>query len=63
MLYEVSRPGDGADFDAQAAKLEALSRQLLAQAYEGLNGTPAAFLTIGLWTPDYGDDLGRWPCS
>jgi hypothetical protein len=59
MLYEVNRPGDGASFDEQSAHLQAVSRQLLVQAYADLNGTPVAMLAIGLRTPDYGEDLGR----
>jgi hypothetical protein len=59
MLDEVSRPGDGASFEQQAARLEAASRTLIAQAYEGLGDLPLASLSIGLRTPDYGDRLDR----
>ena len=51
MLYELSSPGDGESTAAQADKLRQASEKFLNMAYQGLNGTQPARMSIGLRTP------------
>jgi hypothetical protein len=57
MLYELSSPGDGESTAAQADKLRQASEKFLNMAYQGLNGTQLARMSIGLRTPDYEGQL------
>jgi hypothetical protein len=57
MLYEVSSAGDGDTLEQRKEKLRAASAKFLAMAYDGLPASGAATMTIGLRTPDYGDQL------
>lgn len=57
MLYEVSSPTDGDSLDQQKQKIIDASAKFLAMAYDGLTQSNLATLTIGLRTPDYGDNL------
>jgi hypothetical protein len=53
MLYELSSPTDGGDTAAHADKLRQASQRFLDMAYQGLDGTQLARMSIGLRTPDY----------
>ena len=57
MLYEVSNPGDGDSAEKKIEKLRHKSDELLEMAYQGLTGMNLAKISIGLRTPDYGDQL------
>ncbi len=57
MLYELSAPGDGDDVAKKMEKLHTESRKYLDTAYDGLDHSPLATLSIALRTPDYGDLL------
>jgi hypothetical protein len=59
MLYELSSPGDGESTAAQAEKLRQASEKFLNMAYQGLNGTQQARMSIGLRTPDYESQLSN----
>ncbi len=52
MLYELSSRGDGESTAAQADKLRQASEKFLNMAYQGLNGTQLARMSIGMRTPD-----------
>ena len=54
MLYELSSPGDGQTTAAQAEKLRQTAGKFMDAAYQGLNGSSLARISIGLRTPDYG---------
>ncbi len=57
MLYEVSNPGDGDSTEKKIEKLRHKSEELLEMAYQGLTDMNLAEISIGLRTPDYGDQL------
>jgi hypothetical protein len=57
MLYELSSPADGQNFDEQSEKLRAASQKFLAMAYDGLNDPNLARMVIALRTPDYAERL------
>jgi hypothetical protein len=57
MLYELSNPGDGESTAAQADKLRKASAKFIDMAYQGVNGTQLARMSIGLRTPDYEGQL------
>jgi hypothetical protein len=58
MLYELGA-AHGGGADARAEQLRNASRACLDRAYAGLERSGLATLTIGLRTPDYGDELPR----
>jgi hypothetical protein len=57
MLYELSSPDDGDSAEKKIEKLRHKSTELLDMAYQGLTDTNLAKMSIGLRTPDYGDQL------
>jgi hypothetical protein len=59
MLYEISSPTDGDDFEKKAEKLRAASQKFLDMAYEGVREPNLAKMVVGLRTPDYGADLPK----
>jgi hypothetical protein len=57
MLYELSSPDDGDSAEKKIEKLRHKSDDLLDMAYGGLGDPNLAKTSIGLRTPDYGDQL------
>ena len=59
MLYELSSPDDGESVEKKIEKLRTASSRYLKTAFEGLDDSSLAKLSIGLRTADYGDLLPR----
>jgi hypothetical protein len=57
MLYELSRPDDGAAPAEKIDKLRQSSASFFAMAYQGLDAPDLAKMSIALRTPDYGPQL------
>jgi hypothetical protein len=57
MLYELSRPDDGATPAEKTEKLRQSSADFFAMAYQGLDAPDVAKMSIALRTPDYGPQL------
>ncbi len=55
MMYELSSPGDGESAEQMADKVQRVSQDYLAMAYDGLSGENLAKMGIALRTPDYGE--------
>lgn len=57
MMYELSSPGDGENFEQKAEKAQNASQKFLSMAYDGLGDRNLAKMVIALRTPDYGELL------
>jgi hypothetical protein len=63
MLYELSRPDDGAAPAEQIEKLRQSSANFFDMAYQGLDAPDLAKMSIALRTPDYGPSLPQMLAS
>jgi hypothetical protein len=59
MMYELSSPGDGESAEQMADKVQRVSQNYLAMAYDGLDGENLAKMAVALRTPDYGQLIGQ----
>jgi hypothetical protein len=59
MMYEVSRPADGASTDQMADQVRKSTKAILDQTFEGLDAATLGQLVIGVRTQDYGKQLPR----